>query len=349
MTSSPPAASTSNATKVTGTAARSASSGLLATEPLLERLEGQRALGRARVGGEQLAVEHQAVAEPRERGAHLGIPAGDVVQRAREEHDAAAAHVRLGADPVVLVLEHERRRQPLDDLGGGRERLRQHEAERVEERQRGRVQRAGTGELRHLTQIAAQQVRPAHGRERAGEGRRERLLDLRLLEPDAQLAEEQANEVARLARPEALQQALRGRRADRRCWRARRAPPAAPPPRASRGRRPGDLRAARPRDRRRRRARPSVRRAYWGPRPTPRPARPRGARARLAWSARRGARTRCRRRSAPPPRPPRRRARRGSAPGWRPSRAAWSWLRRPRRLPPRPRTNRREPRPSPRC
>jgi hypothetical protein len=123
---------------------------------LLERPEGQRAGRVRRLGGKQLAVDDQSLAESCEGGDDLRIPAGDVVQCAREEHDPVACDVGLRADAVVLVLEDEWGRQPRGDLIRRREGLRQHEAERVKERQGCRVERIRPRPLRHLAQIATQ-------------------------------------------------------------------------------------------------------------------------------------------------------------------------------------------------
>ena len=125
---------------------------------------------------------------------HLRIPVRYLVQRPREERDARLtrrlvhADVRLGADAVVLVLDGERRRQRRRDLLGRLERLGEHEADRVEERERRSFQCVVLREHGHLADVAAQEVRAPHRRERPAERLRDRLLDLRLLEPDAQLA-----------------------------------------------------------------------------------------------------------------------------------------------------------------
>ncbi len=108
----------------------------------------------------------------------------------------------LRADAVVLVLDGEGRRQRRDDVGRSRQRLRQHEADRVEERELGRGERPPPGVLRDLADVAAQQVRAPDERERLAERRRDRFLDLRLLEADPQLAAEELRHEPRLRRPE---------------------------------------------------------------------------------------------------------------------------------------------------
>ena len=74
-------------------------------------------------------------------------------------------------------------------------------------RRRG-VESVCARELGHLAQVAAQQMRPANGGERPRECRGQGLLDLRLLEPDAELAEQEPDEVARLASADAREEGL---------------------------------------------------------------------------------------------------------------------------------------------
>jgi hypothetical protein len=141
--------------------------GRLAPEPLLQRGERQRALGVGRVHGDQLPVEHHArpgeAVERGERRDDLRVAVRDLVERARVERHArravgGARHVRLGADAVVLVLDGERHRQRRGDLLGRLERLREHEADRVEEGQPRVGQAPLTRQQGHLAHVAASRL-----------------------------------------------------------------------------------------------------------------------------------------------------------------------------------------------
>src|SRR5215218_28816 len=103
--------------------------------------------------------------------------------------------MRLGADAVVLVLDRERRGHRLDDLFRGRQRLGEHETDRVKKRQACRLEGALPSEDGHLSNVSPEPVGVADLLQRSLERAREGFFDLRLLETDTQLSAEKLCEV----------------------------------------------------------------------------------------------------------------------------------------------------------
>jgi hypothetical protein len=114
--------------------------------------------------------------------------------------DAARPHVRLPAYAVELVFDVElpghRARHVLDRLGGGGE----HELNRVEESHRDAFQTPAPRAHGRLADVAREHVDARHVRERAAERARHGVLDQPFLQADAQVSDEQLDEIFRLAR-----------------------------------------------------------------------------------------------------------------------------------------------------
>ena len=126
-----------------------------ATQAPLKHGERARSTPVLGIDRDELSVEHQADSEPSQRGHDVRIALSDVVESAREEAHLVAVDVRLGADAVVLVLDHERRGHRRNDGLWSSERLGEHEADRVEQRQAGRRERAVSCEDGDLTDVAS--------------------------------------------------------------------------------------------------------------------------------------------------------------------------------------------------
>ena len=113
--------------------------------------------------------------EIRQRGDQVGEAFGDLVQRPREQGDAAALDrdavqyavaldvgrdVGLGTDTVELVLDDERRRHLPGDIGQVRGGRGEHELDRVEEPHPGLTEQAMPGQPGGLANVAFQHVDP---------------------------------------------------------------------------------------------------------------------------------------------------------------------------------------------
>ena len=68
-----------------------------------------------------------------QRSHDIGVATADLVERSGKEPNVVSIHVRLGANPVVLVLDHKGRRHCRDDIRCGGKRLSQHEAQWVKQ------------------------------------------------------------------------------------------------------------------------------------------------------------------------------------------------------------------------
>ena len=105
--------------------------------------------------------------------------------------------MELGPDAVVLVLDPDLGTEPGDDLGGVLGRRGEHELERMEEGDLGRVERVVASEARQPADVADQHPGPLHVVERAVEGPRDGRLDEPLAKSDPEVAAEHLDDVLR--------------------------------------------------------------------------------------------------------------------------------------------------------
>jgi len=113
---------------------------------------------------------------------------------ARVQPDLTALAMELAADPVVLVLDPDDRPEAGQDLGGVLGRRREHELQRMEQRQLGRFETILAGEDGCLADVAGQHACPLDGVQWTIERFRDRRLDQALPEPDPEVARDDADD-----------------------------------------------------------------------------------------------------------------------------------------------------------
>jgi len=119
----------------------------------------------------------------------------DVVEVAAVQADLRTTAVELGSNAVVLVLDPNRRPQARDDLGRVLDRRGQHELDRVQETEAGRVQAVLLGENGRLADVTGEHPRQLDRGLRSLEGLGDSRLEQPLAQPDAQLSGEYLDHV----------------------------------------------------------------------------------------------------------------------------------------------------------
>ena len=190
-----PCASRSNATKMTGTCARIAADGALRPSRAWSARNGSTWPSRY-----ASSSPSRMPSQPQVAGAldDLRELAADVVEVAAVEADLRSGAVQLRADAVVLVLDPDRRTQAAEDLVGVLGRRREHELQRMEQRQLGRP-RAGPPRARTAVRPTSPVSIPAHLTRSSGRSKAWAMAASRqpLAQPDAQLAGEHLHDVLR--------------------------------------------------------------------------------------------------------------------------------------------------------
>ncbi len=167
----------------------------LPSQPLLQFGERKRAVFGG-VPGHDLAVEHQGLGEGAERRDQLGKGFRDFIQRAREQAHVRSLgrDVRLRADAVVFVLD-----RGVVEIGerflGILHRAGQHEADRMEQPQARFAETPAGGQAQGLADVAQQHVRALHLGRRGAVGLGDGFLHQAFLQPDAQLAGDDLDDV----------------------------------------------------------------------------------------------------------------------------------------------------------
>ncbi len=105
--------------------------------------------------------------------------------------------VELSPDAVVLVLDPDLGTEPGDDLGGVLGGRREHELERMEQGQRGGVERVVAGEPGQPADVADEHPGPLHVVERTVERPGDGRLDETLAKSDPEVAAEHLDDVLR--------------------------------------------------------------------------------------------------------------------------------------------------------
>ena len=196
----------------TGTARDHLRDLLLSADALLQRGEGQRPFV---AEGEDLAVEHGAVGQPRGRGRDLGKPVRDELFAARPEMDGTGAADQLRADAVPLPLD-----EPVASTGPSASTGSSSGDARKNGYGRDRSSSVCSCERRAANHVGgrrplAHQARRDRGRRQPG-GLRQRADDERLRDADAQLARQDLQQHEPLQpiepRPPAADARLLGRR-----------------------------------------------------------------------------------------------------------------------------------------
>ena len=155
--------------------------------------------------GNDFAIEDHFARQLAERRHEFGKRRRYLVQRAREDAHLPAAAVRLRADAVVLVFD-QRVLKVFESFGGIGRRAGQHESDGMKQPHVRRVEPMLGRELQGFADIAQQHVRALHLCQRFVVGFGDRLLDQALLQPDAQLAGDDLQDVLGFEGRRALKQ-----------------------------------------------------------------------------------------------------------------------------------------------
>ena len=147
--------------------------------------------------GEEFAVE-DAVGGERERGAgEVGELRGDAVEIARVEFDAVGGFVELAADAVVFLFEPDGRRQTRENRGRGGLGAGQHELDRLKRAKLNRGERAGEGGAGDGGEVAAEHMGFADEFDGLGGSGGEGVFDKAVFQADAEVTEEEFDQVFR--------------------------------------------------------------------------------------------------------------------------------------------------------
>ena len=192
---------------MTGTSVRMASDGTLRPSRVCSAMNGRTTPSRqARISPSRMPSQPSDSAALHD----LRVPAADVVEVARVEPDLVPLLVQLRADPVVLVLDPDLGSQPGNDLGGILRGRREHELERMEERQGGAGKRVVTGQHRQPAGVADEHARPLDLVERPIERLGDGGVDKPLAQPDPEIAADHLDHVLRGQRVASLPAASAG-------------------------------------------------------------------------------------------------------------------------------------------
>src|SRR5450756_1088983 len=186
---------------------------LLATQPVLQLEEPQHLPVPM---GQYLAVEQDRVTQPRSALRQLRECASRLLQVAREELDATIGMMKLAAHTVVLLLGPDLvRAHPVEGLGRGVGRAREHEANRLEQGDGCRVQLSALAANSRLSNVTGDEVDAFD----LGHGQPERLCNGGLYEAfaeaDAHLARDDFDDEASGLWVQPAQERLEGRRLGR--------------------------------------------------------------------------------------------------------------------------------------
>src|ERR1700693_1993966 len=221
--------------------------GRLPPEAPLEPLERVRPLRLRRAvlsgrppPGHDLPVQEELARRERQGDRELRELHGDVVERARKERHPRSRLVRVGPDPVELLLDREARKLR-DDLRRILDRTREHEPDRMKEPERDLVKARVPRRDGSLPDVSAIASRSRDGLPVRLERPRDRLLDGQDVRARPQPPGQSLDEILRLDRRSPPQQLLdrllllrrlpdRSKPAQRVLHPRVRPPPPAPPP-----------------------------------------------------------------------------------------------------------------------
>ena len=177
---------------------------LPAPQPRLKLGERQRAVS---APADDFAIENEFSRESLQGREELGKFL-DFVERTRKESRLPTAFVGLGTNPIVLVFHERAFGKVFHGFLGALGRARQHEPNRVEEAQLGRVKPAGGSQAQRGADIARKHVGALDLRQRPVKRVGDRLLDQAFLQSNSQVAGDDLDDVLGLQPARAAKQRL---------------------------------------------------------------------------------------------------------------------------------------------